>query len=405
VFWTQRQDIGPAARRGHGLAFDPGGRRTLLYGGMSASLFADTWEWDGTNWTQLQDVGPVARADHALAFDGARGRLVLFGGLAAAGVLADTWEWDGSDWTQTEDTGPAARSGHAMCFDSVRNKTVLFAGHGRPADETALFADTWEWDGVDWTQVQDSGPAARSGHAMCFDQAHGRAVLFGGGTASDTWQWDGSLWTHVADTGPAPCGQTSLVSTGDGCFLFGGVSPASDPALLYGLTWKLDGAVWTEVQDIGPSARWGHSMSFDGGRNSVVLFGGNNAQPGDQSGLLADTWELPVHPAAAPGGGGGGGPGQPGAIHLTSLTVAPSTVNRGADVVVTASLNGPTPGAQVVLITVNGGQLANGILVAAGMLQGQLSLSTDDPLFVMGLNTLTGSLGNTAQSASVQIII
>ena len=37
------------------------------------------------------------RGHHAMAFDSARGRVVLFGGSPRT---ADTWEWDGSDWTR-----------------------------------------------------------------------------------------------------------------------------------------------------------------------------------------------------------------------------------------------------------------------------------------------------------------
>src|SRR4029077_21067899 len=35
-------------------------------------------------WTQKQDVGPAARSDVAMAFDAARSRVVLFGGAGAA---------------------------------------------------------------------------------------------------------------------------------------------------------------------------------------------------------------------------------------------------------------------------------------------------------------------------------
>jgi hypothetical protein len=42
------------------------------------------------------------------------------------------------------DTGPAARSFHAMAYDSDRSRTVLFGGQ-----VTGEFLnDTWEWDGT-----------------------------------------------------------------------------------------------------------------------------------------------------------------------------------------------------------------------------------------------------------------
>ena len=72
-------------------------------------------------WTQKQDVGPSARSDVAMVFDAARGRVVLFGGAGGAATLFnDTWEWDGENWTQYEDIGPTPRSRHAMAYDSKR---------------------------------------------------------------------------------------------------------------------------------------------------------------------------------------------------------------------------------------------------------------------------------------------
>ena len=40
-------------------------------------------------------------------------------------------------------------------------------------------------------------------HALAFDAARGRTVLFGGGngagaTFDDTWEWDGSTWIERA---------------------------------------------------------------------------------------------------------------------------------------------------------------------------------------------------------------
>src|SRR5262249_26612048 len=101
LLWTQKQDIGPSPRSGHGLVF--GG-----FGG-GTQVFNDTWSWDGENWTQLADIGPSARSLHAMAYDSERDRTVLFGGHADSSEFGDTWEWDGDAWTQIEDTGPSAR--------------------------------------------------------------------------------------------------------------------------------------------------------------------------------------------------------------------------------------------------------------------------------------------------------
>jgi hypothetical protein len=215
-------------------------------------------------------------------------------------MLADTWEWDGEAWTQVEDIGPSARSRHALAYDAVRSRVVLFGGVNAAG---GLLDDTWEWDGDEWTQVADTGPPARSGHAMCFDAPAARTVLFGGSSASDTWTWNGTDWTSLNDVGPAPCEGTGLVFTGASTILFGGIDPAATPAELFGLTWELADADWTERQDMGPASRFGHAMAYDRARGRVVLFGGNGALPATATAanLFADTWELPP----------GFGPGEP----------------------------------------------------------------------------------------------
>ena len=57
-----------------------------------------------------------------------------------------------------------------------------------------------------WTQRLHFGPAARAGHAMAYDVARQRVLLFGGrsvdGNLGDTWAWEGAFWTQVAETGP-----------------------------------------------------------------------------------------------------------------------------------------------------------------------------------------------------------
>jgi hypothetical protein len=169
LLWTQKQDIGPSARSFMQMVYDVKHGRVVLFGGLSAdnsTFLNDTWEWDAQNWTQFADIGPSPRSRHAVTYDSNRKRVVVFGGIAGKNTnftfLNDTWEWDGDDWTQIADTGPAPRAGHAMTYDSKRGRVLLFGGN----NNGGAFADTWTWDGTDWTQEQDSGPPARTGHGM-----------------------------------------------------------------------------------------------------------------------------------------------------------------------------------------------------------------------------------------------
>jgi len=82
---------------------------------------------------QVADTGPSACSQHAMAFDAKRHRTVLFRG-GPGGASAETWEWDGEEWTQIEDTGPSPRLKHAMTYDSlVASISVeqIYGTHGR----------------------------------------------------------------------------------------------------------------------------------------------------------------------------------------------------------------------------------------------------------------------------------
>jgi len=296
--WTQKHDFGPSARLGHAMAFDPHRACVVLFGGLAVTagvggnlLVGDTWEWDGENWTQVDDMGPSARNCLAVAYDRNRDRLVLFGGITGNVASGETWEWDGQDWTQVSETGPQPRILHAMAFDSSKNVVTLFGGQlpqGDPSQETSYLNDTWEWDGQDWTQQENTGPS-RCGHAMAYDDNRQRLVLFGGNDAlnqsyGDTWEWDGTTWTQRADFGPPPCMGANLVFTGGECVLFGG---SGVNGVLQEQTWVWDGNYWTARQEMGPSARYRHATAFDSVRQVVVLFGGLD----QTQSLLGDTWE------------------------------------------------------------------------------------------------------------------
>jgi len=251
-YWTQVADIGPAARTDLALAFDSTRMRTILFGGAGAdgSPLGDTWEWDGDYWTQLTDAGPPARSAHALSFDASRRRVVLFGGRSADGrTLADTWEFDGEDWTEVEDTGPAGRAFHSLVFSEAERQVVLFGGTNEDGGD---LGDTWAWNGRDWRQGATFGPAARRRAAAI--GTHDLIVLFGGaargaaGAADvvlrDTWGFDGLRWTQLQDIGPAARSGHAMAFDADRAkaVMFGGLGPSvsgnGGPPRLFGDTWE-----------------------------------------------------------------------------------------------------------------------------------------------------------------------
>jgi hypothetical protein len=254
----------------------------------------DTWEWDARYWTQGSDIGPAPRRSHARAWDAKSEKVILFGGasqgMGGVPAFGDTWEWDGESWTQLDDTGPEPRFTFGMASDAARQRIVLFGGAIMQPGGPAIFADTWEWDGLSWAQRDNSGPAARSGQSLVFDEARGQTMLFGGvalnGSADPaTWIWNGGGWTQVATIGPAGRFGTAMAADDKRVVLFSG-RPGFGAALTAD-TWSWDGRLWTERQDIGPQPRDGHAMAFDTKRQRFVLFGGETTGQ-----VQSDTWEL-----------------------------------------------------------------------------------------------------------------
>ena len=201
-------------------------------------------------------------------------------------MLADTWIWDGSTWTQhAAGLNPPSRAGHAMAYDPARRRVVMFGGD---AGSTFL-NDTWEWDGTRWQLVPTpASPSARHSHAMAYEPHRHGILLVGGydGTArDDTWLWDGTTWTLVA-TG-APTARFGTAACLDlqrrHVVLFGGHGPSAR----LNDTWLWDGTTWqARSPPQAPSSRSGYRVAYDVPRGKTVLFGG-------WSGTihLGDTWE------------------------------------------------------------------------------------------------------------------
>jgi hypothetical protein len=181
---------------------------------------------------------------------------------------------------------PGARWGHAMAYDAARDRVVLFGG---ALSREQYVADTWEWNGASWTRIDAAGPPPRAFAAMAFDSSRNRVVLHGGRDPSgdslaDTWEWDGRAWRQVATAGPARRDHHALVfdETRKVTLLFGGYGDDR----VYGDTWTWNGAAWKQVATAGPPPRAAHAMAFDRTRGRIVAHGGVWL-----GGIYADIWE------------------------------------------------------------------------------------------------------------------
>jgi hypothetical protein len=273
----------------------PSAAGALLFGGTGNPLPSNqTWSYDGGAWTQLTPaVQPTGRIELEMVYDAGRNVVVLYGGAGStAAAASETWEFDGTNWTLiTTATSPGPRSRYGLCYDSARSRVVMYGGVGSglgiPSNQT------WEYDGVNWTQIATAaspGPLDRP--AMCYHAALGRTVLFGGAFSSTlfdaTWTYDGVNWTQVSLTGTRPPVRNAAKMVYDSaravCVLHGGQTASS----IYDDTWEWNGAVWTQQASQTLAAR-DHGLVFLPAARQVVRFGGFTALPN----LITDeTWEF-----------------------------------------------------------------------------------------------------------------
>ena len=163
----------PPRRDLHALAPTAAGAesRVLLFGGssttqdifrtVSRSALGDTWEWDGDDWHErVVDPAPPARWGHGLAFDRGRGRTVLFGGDgadprscgSAREVCRDPWEWSDGRWSQRSPlVRPSARSRFGMAYHDASGAIVLTGGRAEGEGLGAACGGAQSWCGDTWT--------------------------------------------------------------------------------------------------------------------------------------------------------------------------------------------------------------------------------------------------------------
>ncbi len=257
---------------------------------------------DEGSWQQ-GSVGPP-RVNAPMAYDSGRGKMVLFGGFqtpADEGIdfatEQDTWEYDGVHWSQVAKLTPVPGRQYAgMAYDPVRAVTVLYGGTYADGnhDQDRDLADTWEWNGTAWTQKAD-GPGARLKHGMVWDSERQRIEVYGGrvglSAANDLWEWDGTSWTpRTTVGGPPPANELQSVAYDDARHALVVHTLAHAANGFVGQTWDLIDGQWF----VGPSsaesalANGDFVIRYDAGRGKVIGVGLHTNQ---NDPLAVETWE------------------------------------------------------------------------------------------------------------------
>lgn len=257
---------------------------------------------DAGYWQLDYQNGPVARTQHGMAYDSGRGRLVLFGGQTrdpggSQVFLNDTWEWDGLSWflaAAAATVGPTPRINSAMAYDTSRGVTVMTGGFLNGPDATS--GGVWEWNGETWKlQSPTKGPAKNYSQdigAMVFDSFR-KKILFGP-TIGEVhpwafWTWNGQEWNAIPPSGSLPFlylqyGDMTYDTYRRRAVHFGGLfgPPANHTVTFDGISWEVLSA------KTAPSGRSSLAIAYDSARHAVVLFGG---ETGNQL-FNGETWEL-----------------------------------------------------------------------------------------------------------------
>jgi hypothetical protein len=212
-----------------------------------------------------------------------------------AGPVSDARATDATDdgtattsraWRQLTIDGPPALHSARMAFDEAGGKAVLYGGGNAGAT-----TDTWQFDGAAWTRtVLPSTPGARNSPGIAYDSARKLTMLFGGsGAGPDPWEFDGALWKSSGVSASWPQVAYSSVMTYDRArnvlVVFGGVRNTSTADS--GDTWEWSAtAGWVQrTPAVSPPPRHGHVLVYDVARARVVLFGGADGLPRN------DLWE------------------------------------------------------------------------------------------------------------------
>jgi Galactose oxidase, central domain len=297
VWKTVSTATAPPARAAHAMAYDPVSGKIVVFGGFGPlSYFGDTWTFDGRTWTkESPPVSPGARAAATLMYDEVTKQLVLFGGYNGLNYLDDTWLWDGaaSTWTQASPaTVPSVATGPMGFTDPMNGHATMFGGY----NGMFYVGSTWQWNGVDWVDLQPANPPpARGAGIAALDSSLHRVVSYGGIAGvnpAGTWIWDGTDWSNAAPATAPPLSYYSCAAYDPnfgGVILFGGATGGPD----LNDSWLWDGSNWTELSTgRTPAGRESAGMAYDTAQGYTVMFGGVDIQSGNGGRFFNETWIL-----------------------------------------------------------------------------------------------------------------
>lgn len=295
--WT-KMAVGnvPSKRSFSAMAYDPESDRIILfggswYGGSNYNPLDDTWAYDYNTdtWTNMTTgVKPPARYFHSMVYYPKIDRIVMFGGYTSGPpwALNDAWTYDYNTnaWKQMfPSVKPPGTMSHTMAYDSESDRFVMFSGVivGSYTDETW----SYNYNTNNWTKMFPSvKPEARESHAMAYDAADDRMIMFGGncvstGFSNETWSYNYNTnnWTKMFPSnkmavryGPAMTYDPRYEQV----IMVGGYfQPPSYADDTWFYNFKTNN--WTKMYPSSrPDGRMNYAIAYDNESQRTIIFGG-----------------------------------------------------------------------------------------------------------------------------------
>jgi hypothetical protein len=211
--WSNRQwvqahpPVAPPARTGAAVAWDPGTREVLLFGGQASAdqaLLEDTWAWNGTNWREVRSSGltPPASPMTSMTYDTDLREMVLVESDIHFEAPIQLWTWDGTLWHPRSVSGGPTSPVAAIGYEPRTRTVVALAGE---CSGFECRSQTWSWDGTTWRQLAPAHEPSFAFYNMALvpDSMSGRLLLMTvstntlGPAPTETWAWDGRDWVGL----------------------------------------------------------------------------------------------------------------------------------------------------------------------------------------------------------------
>ncbi len=268
---------------------------------------------------------PARRSEQAGAWDPKGKRLVMFGGsfavpkncsFVAATSEDETWIYDAvcDRWTVSKSAAPAGRARAGGVWKEGMG-LVIFGGRSRvgTSGPYTLYNDMWAFDpdADKWTKVSSGGGISkRFNHTMVLREDTGDIVVFGGNTSgsalqytpnNDVWTYSfqSGSWSKVATAGTKPAARFFAGGLWDAkrkqLVVYGGADASlfQQTAKFKDDLWALDFSestpTWKKLGDASakPDGRYWASLVYDAAFDRYVMFGGHDDK---QQGNRNDLW-------------------------------------------------------------------------------------------------------------------